>query len=204
MLFVDDVVLIDETREGVNTKLELWGDVLESNGFRISRTKTKYMKCKFSQYMSINEGVVRIDNQDIPQSDHFRYLGSIMHKKGDIVDDVTHRIRAGWLKWRSVSGVLCDKRIPLKLKGIFYKTAIRLAMLYGAESWAANKQLHKMSVAELRMLRWMSDKTRKNKIRNEFIRGSSGLAPISDKMRESIEIVWACATKTNDCTSEAE
>ena len=109
MLFADDVVLIDETREGVNAKLELWRGVLESNGFRISRTKTKYMECKFSQNRSRNERVVRIDNQDIPQSDHFRYLDSIMHKEGDIVDDVAHRIRAGWLKWRGASGVLCDK-----------------------------------------------------------------------------------------------
>lgn len=109
-----------------------------------------------------------------------------MHKKGDIVDDVAHRIRAGWLKWRGASGVLCDKRIPLKLKGKFYKTAIKPVMLYGAECWATNKQqVHKMSVAEMRMLRWMSGNTRKNKIRNEFIRGSLGVAPIGDKMRES-------------------
>ena len=186
MLFADDVVLIDETREGVNAKLELWRGVLESKGFRISRTKTEYMECKFSQNRSRNEGVVKIDNQDIPQSDHFRYLGSIMHKEGDIVDDVAHRIKTGWLKWRGAFGVLCDKRIPLKLKGKFYKTAIRLAMLYGAECWATNKQqVHKMSVAEMRMLRWMSGKTRKDKIRNEFIRGSLGVAPIGDKMRES-------------------
>lgn len=49
MLFADDVVLIDETREGVNAKFELWRDILESNGFRISQTKTEYMECKFSK-----------------------------------------------------------------------------------------------------------------------------------------------------------
>ena len=44
MLFADDVVLIDETREGVNAKLELWMGVLESKGFRISQNKTEYME----------------------------------------------------------------------------------------------------------------------------------------------------------------
>ena len=75
---------------------------------------------------------------------------------------------------------------PLKLKGKFCKTAIRSVMLYGAKSWAANKQqVHKMSVVEMRMLRWMSGKTRKDKIRNEFISGSLGVASIGDKMREN-------------------
>ena len=36
MLFADDIVLVDETREGVNAKLELWRDTLETKGFRLS------------------------------------------------------------------------------------------------------------------------------------------------------------------------
>ena len=40
MLFADDVVLVDESRAGVNRKLELWRRTLESKGFRLSRTKT--------------------------------------------------------------------------------------------------------------------------------------------------------------------
>jgi hypothetical protein len=47
MLFADDVVLVDESREGVNRKLELWRQALESKGFRISRTKTEYIICDF-------------------------------------------------------------------------------------------------------------------------------------------------------------
>ena len=30
----------------VNTKLEIWRDVLESKGFRLSRSKKEYMGCK--------------------------------------------------------------------------------------------------------------------------------------------------------------
>ena len=48
MLFADDVVLVNESRAGVNRKLELWRRTLESNGFRLSRTKTEYMMCDFS------------------------------------------------------------------------------------------------------------------------------------------------------------
>ena len=49
MLFADDIVLVDEMRAGVNAKLELWMQTLESRGFRLSRTKTEYMEYKFSK-----------------------------------------------------------------------------------------------------------------------------------------------------------
>jgi len=43
MLFADDIVLIDEIRGGVNTKLNRWRDTLEAKGFRLSRSKTEYL-----------------------------------------------------------------------------------------------------------------------------------------------------------------
>jgi len=32
MLFANDIVFIDETRDGISTKLERWKDTLEANG----------------------------------------------------------------------------------------------------------------------------------------------------------------------------
>ena len=48
MLFADDVVLVDNSRAGVNRKLELWRQTLESKGFRLSRTEIEYMMCCFN------------------------------------------------------------------------------------------------------------------------------------------------------------
>ncbi|GJV10816.1 retrovirus-related pol polyprotein LINE-1 [Tanacetum coccineum] len=79
----------------------------------------------------------------------FRYLGSMMHKSGRIDEDVAHCIKAAWLKWRTATGVLCDRNVPLKLKGKFYRVAIRPAMLYGLEFWPITKALaNRMEVAE--------------------------------------------------------
>ena len=44
------------------------------------------------------------------------------------------------MKWRQASGILCDKRVPQKLKGKFCRTAVRPAMLYGAECWLTKRQ----------------------------------------------------------------
>ena len=77
---------------------------------------------------------------EIQKSETFQYLGSIIYKDGEIEEDVNHRIRVGLMKWRSTSRVLYNHRIPIKLKGKFYKTAIRLAILYGTKCWANKKQ----------------------------------------------------------------
>ena len=132
MLFTDDVVLVDESRTGVNRKLELWRHTLESKGFRLIRTKTEYMMCDFSVTRH-KDGDVSLDCQVVTKKDTFRYLGSMLQKDGDINEDVGHRISASWLKWCQASSVLNDKRVPQKLKGKFYGKAVRPAMLYGAE-----------------------------------------------------------------------
>jgi hypothetical protein len=56
----------------------------------------------------------------------------MLQSEGEIDEDVSHRIRAEWVKWSQASGVFYDKKVPNKLKGKFYRTAIRPAMMYDA------------------------------------------------------------------------
>ena len=102
----------------------------------------------------------------------------------EIDEDVEHRIKAGCLKWRLAFGVLCDRRVPPRLKGRCYRTTIRLAMAYGVEFCLFNKQhMHKIDVVEMRILRCMCGRTRNDKIRNEHFREHLGVALIWDKIR---------------------
>jgi hypothetical protein len=111
---------------------------LEAKCCRLSRSKTEYIKCNFSATTQ-EEGDVRLDDQVVLKKDTFRYLRPMLQKNGDIYEDVVHRIKAGWLKWHQASGVLCDPRVPLKLKGKFYRTVIRPTMLYGAKCWPTKR-----------------------------------------------------------------
>ncbi|KAL6581108.1 hypothetical protein OROMI_007031 [Orobanche minor] len=130
--------------------------------------------------------MITFDGKVVHGSTFFRYLGSIIQKDGELDGDVAYRIKAGWLKWKSATGVLCDPDMPHRLKGKFYRTAIRPALLYGTECWAV-KQCHvqKMNVAEMRMLRWMCGHTKKDRLRNEVIREKVRVASIEDKMMEN-------------------
>jgi len=83
----------------------------------------------------------------------FKYLGvPIVQENGGFDEDVKHRIKCGWIKLREASGVLCDKRTPLR--GKFYKSVVRPTMFYGSECWTVDEKIEqRMSVAEMRMLR---------------------------------------------------
>jgi hypothetical protein len=94
----------------------------------------KYMKCAFIATTQ-EERDVRLDGQVILKKYIFNYLGSMLQKNGVIDEDVSHKIKVGWLKWCQVFDVLCDPKVPLKLKDKFYKTAIQPTMLYGAECY---------------------------------------------------------------------
>ncbi|PKA62166.1 isoleucyl-tRNA synthetase [Apostasia shenzhenica] len=47
----------------------------------------------------------------------------------------------------------------------------------------------KINIAKMRMVRWMCRYTRKDRMRNEYIRKKVGVAPIEDKLRES-QLRW--------------
>ncbi|XP_070054175.1 uncharacterized protein [Nicotiana tomentosiformis] len=98
ILFADDILLIDETRGGVNERLEVWRQDLESKGFKLSRTKKEYLECKFSVGSREAGMDVRLGSQVIPKKGSFKYLGSVIQGDGDIDEDVAYRIGVGWMK----------------------------------------------------------------------------------------------------------
>ncbi|XP_071740870.1 uncharacterized protein [Rutidosis leptorrhynchoides] len=62
LIFADDIVLVSETKDELNRKLELWREVLERNGLRISRQKTEYLMSDFNgNENELNDDVESID-----------------------------------------------------------------------------------------------------------------------------------------------
>ncbi|KAG5604367.1 hypothetical protein H5410_025859 [Solanum commersonii] len=55
-----------------------------------------------------------------------------------------------------------------------------------AECWSVkNLHIKKMRVAEMRMLRWMYESTRRDRISNETIQHKVGVALVADKIKET-------------------
>ena len=125
---------------------------------------------------------VKIVGEELQRMHHFKYLGSSVEERGGMTTEITQRVSAAWSNWKRYSGVLCDRRMPVKLKGKVYKTVVRPALLYGAETWATTRgQEARLEVNEMRMLRWMCGVTRRDKIRNENIRGTTRVVQASQR-----------------------
>ena len=132
----------------------------------VSRSKT--------EYLCINGGnddeTVKMEDTKVPRVKEFKYLGSTVQESGSCEREVKKRVQAGWNGWRKVSGVICD-RLPARLKGKVYSSVVGSTMVYGLETVAVTKkQVKEMEVAEMQMLRFGMGVTRKDKIRNEYIR----------------------------------
>ena len=60
--------------------------------------------------------------EELQRVHRFKYLGSSVEKTGGMATEITQRVSAAWRNWKRCSGVLCDRRMPVKLKGKVYKT----------------------------------------------------------------------------------
>ena len=148
---------------------------------KVNRSKTKYL--------CINEGnddeTVKMNDTKVPRVKEFKYFGSTVQESGRFERDVKKRVQAGWTRWRRVSEVICDKRLPARVKGKVYISLVRPAMVHGLETVAVTKkQVKEMEVAEIKMLRFAMGVTRKDKIINEYIRSTVKVERLGMKMRE--------------------
>ena len=182
MLYADDIVLCGARREVVEKKLEEGRRAMEDRWLKINRKKTVYLRFNVDGNVDGNSDI-NLQGHNLERVNTFKYLGGTMAENGDLDAEMTHKIQSGWQNWKRVSGILCDRRISLKVKGKVYKTVVRPAMMYEAETWAEKKaQEKKLDVAEMRMLRWMSGVTKLDRIRNEIIRGTTKVGEISKKV----------------------
>jgi hypothetical protein len=185
MLFADDVVLISDNHCELQNTLERWRKILEENGLKISRKKTEYLYLPFENPDAQTPQIL-LDGEVLVNCDSFKYLGSLIHKDGSCAADVNHRIGVGWMKFRSVTGVLCDPKIPIKLKGKVYQTVVRPAIMYGSECWTMyNSYTRQLETAEMRMLRWSAGVSLQDRIKSSRIRGNLGVTDIHSKLKNA-------------------
>ena len=103
------------------------------------------LRCETATSLISASGSIVLHNEEV-----------IFDSNGGAERDINNRVKLAWMKWKQLTGVLCDKKVPIKLKDMVYKTIIKPTMAYGAECWAVRKKdENRLHLAEMRMLRWV-------------------------------------------------
>ena len=78
---------------------------------------------------------LQLEFKELEMQERLCYLGDRVNASGGCKAAVTARARIGWVKFRESGELLNSKRFSLKMKGMVYRSYMRLAMLYGSETW---------------------------------------------------------------------
>ena len=127
------------------------------------------------------------DNQgtSLRQVNKFKYFGVNITEEGGSEEAVRARVSAAWGKWRDLSGVISDKKMPRKLKIKVYMTVIRPVLLYGADCWTLRKKEEQiLEKTEMKMLRRIKGVTLRDTVKSVDIRKELGVTSIQEKVRE--------------------
>ena len=101
----------------------------------------------------VDESVVTSDGT-IEEVHQFCYLGDMLDSSGGAERAVRSRVAAAWSKWRDLSGLLCNKNVPLKYRAQVYNVIVRSTMLYSAAVWALTQREEQIvQSCDRRMLR---------------------------------------------------
>ena len=184
LLYADDLAITGRTQGELEVRLHTWQRSMEAKGLKINSSKTEVVAVSKTNTLQVN--IRDLHGEQIKQVEAFRYLGTTINQDGSCKGEVQARIKRAWTKWREVSGIVCDKKMPTKLKSKVYTAIIQPVLLYGLEVIPLKKEDERLLEAtEMRMLRWIGGISLHEHRMNEDIRRFLKIKCITDRAREA-------------------
>ena len=129
--------------------------------------------------------------EEVEKVRRFCYLGDRVNASGGCEAAVTARARIGWVKFRECGELVNSKRFSLKVKGMVYRSCVRVAMLYGSETWCLRE--NKIAIlrrTERAMVRAMSVAKLMEKKRTEDLMEMLGWTKTVVQMAKANGVSW--------------
>ncbi|KAI5715485.1 hypothetical protein M8J77_016861 [Diaphorina citri] len=181
MLFADDIALYGQMNE-VQHQIEAWTQNAKKYGLIFSQEKSEILVLSRDDRP---EGEIEMDGKQLKKTDKFKYLGSTLAENGEIDLEITQRIQTGGKFYHIVRDLIWNNKVPMKCKKVLFNTYYVPILTYGCETWTIRKKDNtRMQAAEMKFLRSMVGKTRRDRIRNIDIRKMVDIESLEEKMRE--------------------
>lgn len=198
LAYADDLVLIADTEHKLQQAVIEWVETLKERGMRLNYNKTKVMMIARTEDQ-IKEIKIESEGKQLHQVESYEYFGTVIHQTGKIQEEIRKRIQKTTKAYYSLSRcVLGKEEVEKKTKTRMYKTVIEPILTYGSESWTmANSDTSMINAMQMKSLRRIVKKTRRDRVRNERIREDLRIQSIQ-KTIEDKQLSWFGHVKRMD------
>lgn len=183
--FADDIVLLSADPHELQDMVNELNSATRDIGLKINITKTKTMTNTREPTNIQLEGIA------LEMVDSYVYLGQrITTEKNGMNDEISRRIRLGWLAFGKLSYIL-KSSIPNSLKARLYNQCVLPVMTYGSETWSLTKDnAKKLAKAQRAHERQMLGISLKDCKTNIWIRSQT---KVIDILERCFQLKWQWA-----------
>ena len=178
--YADDIGIITETSEQMNTILERLKEFAAEFGLYINIKKTKIM------YIGHHEPNIpcKIGDKELEVVTSFEYLGRVISNNADETKAVEDRIGKGWGAFQKVVSIIADKHTSMITKRKTYETYVLPTIMYASEtiSWKPSL-VKKMENFQNHIMRWMTGKRLIDKTPIRTLFELTKLKPMKEEIR---------------------
>nr|KAG5700914.1 hypothetical protein BaRGS_012321 [Batillaria attramentaria] len=147
--FADDLALVSHTHQHMQEKTSRLSSFAQQVGLKISHKKAEVMMLNVQ-----NPSTVRVNREDLPTTDEFTYLGSIVRHDGGADSDIRNRLNKARNSFRMLNNVWKSAQYSTKTKLRLYQSCVLSTLLYGSECWRMTEgDLNKLSTFHTKSLR---------------------------------------------------
>ena len=152
--YADDAVLILTSPRELQKMLNELEKIGKQYKMSINVNKTECLVV--TKLEAVPRLTLFLKGNSIKQTEHFRYLGSLILSNGRSPNEIKRRIVLAKQAFIDLGYILCNKKMSFRIRFRLLKCYVWSVFLYGCESWTTtNETIKKVNALELWFLRRM-------------------------------------------------
>lgn len=198
LIFADDIVLIADSPDKLQQILKNWEEKLKEMNMIINPNKSKILHVTKNKEQNLDLNIT-IQEEKLEVVEQYKYLGTMFSKSGKISEEIKNRVKSATNIYYSINRTIIGKKeITAKTKLQVYNAIYKPTLLYGSESWPVNGKIEQQITAcEMKYLRRVANKTKRDHERNSKIREELDLKPLTSEL-ETRQLKWYGHVKRMD------
>ena len=191
LTYADDVVLIADSKEKLQEIVTTWVENLKLRNLDINANKSKVLYITKKKEEETGNPKITVGTDELEAVNQFKYLGTMFSRNGKIGTEIKNRISQATRTYYQLNKTVINKKeLGVKTKMQIYQTVYLPTLLYGCVTWdRTTKTDSQVTAAEMKYLRPVLNKTRKDRERNVKIRETLKVRPVTQLIEEK-QLKW--------------